>query len=139
MFMERTLKTIRIIHIALCTGLIAGYVILGGSLIEGDLQLPEINESNAIFLAFPIFGFVMSNVMFRVQLKAIKPELSIEEKMPILQTACIIRWALIEGACFAILIIQPEFIVFGIILIGYLAFLHPTKNRVLQNIGEKDI
>ncbi len=40
--------------------------------------------------------------------------------MAIYQTAAIVRWAILEGAAFIILILKEDFILFGILIVLYL-------------------
>jgi hypothetical protein len=132
--MTDKIKTLQIIHLAVCAGTAIAYFIIGDLSIE-KLQIPAINSSSVIYLAIPVFAFILSTYLFKSQLKQIDPKLKIEEKLPVYQTASIMRWAVLEGAAFLILILKPDFILFGILLIIYLAFLRPTEERINNDLS----
>ena len=111
--MSDRIKTLQILHLAICAGTIVAYYILGDLSIE-KLQIPVIDSSSAIYIVIPVLAFVLSSFLFKSQLKQINPKLKLEEKFPIYQTASILRWAVLEGAAFLILILNPDFILFGI-------------------------
>lgn len=133
--MSDRIKTLQIIHLAICTGTIVAYYILGDLSIE-KLQIPVIDSSSAIYIVIPVLAFVLSSFLFKSQLKQINPKLKLEEKFPIYQTASILRWAVLEGAAFLILILNPDFILFGILILIYLIFLRPTAERIDNDLSD---
>lgn len=86
--------------------------------------------SSAIFLLIPILAIIVSNFIFKLQIKNVEPTLGLSEKLPIYQTASIARWAILEGAAILIIILKPDFLIFGIFLIIYLLFLAPTEEKI---------
>lgn len=133
--MTQKIKTLQIIHLAICAGIIVAYFTLGNLSLE-SLNSKSIDSSDIVFVAVPILAFFLSNFLFKSQLKQANPKLKPEENLPIYQTASIIRWAILEGAAFLILFLCPKFLLFGILIILYLAFLRPTEERTnndLQN------
>jgi hypothetical protein len=62
--------------------------------------------------------------------------LKLEDKLPVYQTASIIRWAILEGVAFIILILKPDFLIFGILVIIYLIFLRPTEEKITNDFSE---
>jgi uncharacterized membrane protein YoaK (UPF0700 family) len=133
--MTQKIKTLQTIHLAICAGIIVAYFMMGNLSID-SLNIQSIDSSEIIFVAIPILAFVLSNFLFKSQLKQANPKLKPEENLPIYQTASIIRWAILEGAAFLILFVSPDFQLFGILIILYLAFLRPTEERInndLQN------
>lgn len=133
--MSEKIKTLQIIHLGICAGTIVAYYILGDLSIE-KLQIPTIDSSSIIYVAIPVVAFVLSTFLFKSQLKQINPKLKLEEKFPIYQTASIMRWAVLEGAAFLILILKPDFILFGILILIYLIFLRPTAERIDNDLSE---
>ena len=87
-----------------------------------------------IYLAIPIAAFIISNLMFKMLVSKIDNALSLKEKIVPYQSASIVRYAIIEGAAFLILILKPELIVFGLLLIVYLALLMPNEQRIKRDL-----
>lgn len=132
--MTEKIKTLQIIHLAICAGTIVAYYILGDLSIE-KLRIPVIDSSSLVYVAIPVLAFVISSFLFKSQLKQIDPKLKLEEKFPIYQTASIMRWAVLEGATFLILILKPDYILFGILILIYLIFLRPTAERIDNDLS----
>lgn len=130
--MEQQLKVFKIIHLALVFGLIAAYYVLG---IFNDLKLPNITSKNYIYLLIPIGAYIISNLLFKQLISKIETNKPLEEKISQYQSASIVRWAILEGAAFMILLIYPEFILFGLLLIVYLALLIPTETRIKKDLN----
>ncbi len=126
--MAQNLKTVKLIHLAICSGAILAYIVIGQFTFE-QLIGQKISSDNLFYLAIPIAAFVLSNFMFKSHLKQVKPQASAEEKLSLYQTASIIRWAILEGAALAILFLKPDFFIFGILLILYLIYLRPTEEN----------
>ena len=132
--MKEQLKVFRIIHLALVAGLVVAYFVLGNLSDFSQLKLPTLNNDNMIYLAIPIAAFIISNLMFKMLVSKIDNALSLKEKIVPYQSASIVRYAIIEGAAFLILILKPELIVFGLLLIVYLALLMPTEQRIKRDL-----
>ncbi|KAF2331900.1 MFS transporter [Flavobacterium daemonense] len=132
--MSEKIKMLQIIHLAICAGTIIAYYILGDLSIE-NLHIPVIDSSSVIYVLIPVFAFVLSGFLFRFQLKQINPKLKLEEKFPIYYTASIMRWAVLEGAVFLILVLKPDFILFGILILIYMIFLRPTAERIDNDLS----
>ncbi|WP_054852844.1 hypothetical protein [Olleya sp. ITB9] len=132
--MQEQLKIFKIIHIALVFGLIMAYFFLGNLSDFSQLKMPEINNENMIYLAIPIVAFLLSNLLFKRLVSKIENNLSLKQKLVAYQSATIVRYAILEGAAFIILIIFPKFIVFGILLIVYMALLRPTEQRIKRDL-----
>ena len=58
----------------------------------------------------------------------------LKEKLVPYQSASVVRYAIIEGSAFLILIIAPDFIIFGVLLIVYLILLMPTEYRIKRDL-----
>ncbi|WP_294960330.1 MFS transporter [uncultured Flavobacterium sp.] len=133
--MTEKIKTLQIIHLGVCAGTIIAYFIIGDISLE-TLNIPSIDSNSILYLIIPVLAFVASSILFKAQLKQIDPKLKLEDKFPVYQTASIMRWAVLEGAAFLILILKPEFIIFGLLLIVYLIFLRPTEERITNDLSD---
>ncbi|WP_320816087.1 MFS transporter [Flavobacterium sp.] len=134
--MQQKLKTLKIIHLAICSGVLLAYVILGQITSLDALKLPTIDNDAIIYLIIPFAAFSVSNLLFKMQLKNANPKLTLEENLPVYQTASIIRWVILEGAALVLLILKKEFILFGILLILYLITIHPTEDRIKRDLNK---
>jgi len=108
--MQEKLKTLKIIHLAICAGTILAYIVLGQITSLDALKLPTIDNDSIVYLLIPFAAFSVSNLLFKMQLKKVNPKASVEENLPVYQTASIIRWAILEGAALVLLILKKEFI-----------------------------
>ena len=126
--MTEKLKTIKIIHLAICAGIIIAYLIIGDLSTLENLNIP-MDSSSIIYLLIPISAFILSNFLYKSQIKNIDSKMKLEEKIPTYQTASIIRLAVLEGAAFLILFLIPDFLIFGILIILYIIFLRPTETQ----------
>lgn len=133
--MTEKIKTLQIIHFAICAGTILVYFFIGEVSIEKLKTIPTIDSTSAVYIFIPVFAFVLSTFLFRSQLKQIDPKLNIEGKLPIYQAASIMRWAVLEGAAFLLLFLKPDFILFGILIIIYLIFLRPTEEKINSDLS----
>ncbi len=130
--MNQKIKTLKIIHLVLIAGVTLAYFLIGD--FKNILNL-EIDNSSLIYSFIPALAYVLSNFMFNNTLKNIKKDSSNEEKFAIYQSASIIKWAIIEGACFLILFLKPDFILFGVILLFYMILLAPKEEKIFQLLG----
>ncbi|AUC75777.1 MULTISPECIES: MFS transporter [unclassified Olleya] len=136
--MQDQLKVFKIIHLALVVGLIVAYFFLGNISALSQLKLPTLDNASMIYIILPVAAFLISNLMFRLLVSKIDNTLSLKEKIVPYQSASIVRYAIIEGTAFFILIIKPDFIIFGILLIVYLALLMPTEQRIKRDLKHLD-
>ena len=134
--MTEKIKTLQIIHLALCAGLIIAYFVIGEISVEKLKTIPIIDVSSIVFAILPFLAIIMANFIFKSQLKQVDRKLKLEDKLPVYQTASIIRWAILEGVAFIILILKPDFLIFGILVIIYLIFLRPTEERISSDFSE---
>ena len=97
------------------------------------------SDSEDMFLAIvPIIavgGLFLSDFLFRKIVKSIPNNMELKEKLARLQTACIISYALIEGAAlFSVVIFYNTqnfaYLFIGLFLIFYLYLKRPTKDKV---------
>ena len=133
--MKEQLKTIQIIHLVLTLGVTLAYFLLAEiTSIDELFILPEINNSTIYIGIIPIASYIFSNILFKRSISKIDKKLKIETNLGAYQTASLIRWAILEGAAFFIIISNPDFILFGAVLIIYLALLRPTENGIINDL-----
>ncbi|MFT7900880.1 MFS transporter [Tenacibaculum ascidiaceicola] len=129
--MDQKIKTLKVIHLALVAGVAIAFTILGNFKTIFDMV---IDNSSLLYAFIPAIAYVASNFMFKNMLRKIQKDASNEEKLAIYQSASIARWAIIEGACFLILILKSDFLLLGVILLIYLILLAPKKAQILQTL-----
>lgn len=134
--MIQKIKTLQIIHLALCIGLIVAYIAIGDILNPETLKIPKIDSNSLVYFVIPIAAVILSNFLFKQQLVKVEKSLQIQEKVPFYQSAFITRMAVLEAAAFMILILKKELIILGILLIAYMIFLRPSIVR-MENDFEK--
>ncbi len=127
--MKEKIKALQTIHLAICGGVIIAYATIGKFSIE-TLKIKTIDSSEIVYVLIPVMAFVLSNFLFKMQLKQVSPKQDLLEKLPVYQTASIIRWAILEWAAFVLLILKPDFMVLGILIIVYLLFLRPAEDKI---------
>ena len=132
--MKQKISTLRMIHLAICGATIMLYLVLG-NFSMALLDFPTLGSSSSYILAVPLVAFILSTYLFKMQLKRVDREKSLEENMGVYQTASIIRLAILEGAAFIILLMAPEFILFGIFIIMYMLYLIPTEPKIETDIA----
>ena len=132
--MTEKIKSFKTIHIAICAGVIFAYIFAGEISLK-KLKIPKIDKDSIVFLAIPIIAFFVSNFLFKLILKKVDKKLKIEENFAVYKTASIIRWAILEGAAFIILFLKPEIMIFGVLLIVFLLFLHPTEDKIKEDLN----
>jgi len=95
---------------------LAVYYVLGNVNLLDKLAPPKIDTTSVIYILIPALSFGISNYIFKSLISKIDTKLSLEEKIAPYQSASIIRWAILEGAAFLIIIIKPDFLIFGVLL-----------------------
>lgn len=136
--MQPQFKVTQIIHIALVIGITVVYVIVGQLQNLNFLEFSEVEIGTLPFLLIPIGAVLFGNAMYKMNLKKVTSEATLLQKWTTYQTACIIRWAMLEAAAFFILFVRKEFLMVGILLILYMAYLYPSKARMesdLKSVG----
>jgi len=133
--MNQKIKTLKIIHLALVAGVTFAYFLIGD--FKNILNL-EIDNSSLIYSFIPAAAYVLSNFIFNNVLKNIKEDNSDDEKFAIYQNASIFKWAVLEVACFLILFLKPDFILFGVILLFYMILLAPKEEKIFPFLSIKN-
>lgn len=137
--MDEKLRIIKIIHVALCAGMVMVYVFMGDLFSGNKLTFPYLHSSSVIYIAIPLLAVFLSDFAYKTVVKNTDKSLSPQQKIARYQIATIIRLALIEAGVFLILFIKPDFIIFGLLLICYAIFLRPTQRQFLTDFGDKRI
>ncbi|CAM3603043.1 MFS transporter [Flavobacterium chungbukense] len=135
--MTEKIKTLQIIHLAICAGTILAYFFVGEISLE-KLKIPDVSTLSIIYTLIPILAYIISTFLFRSQIKQIDPKLKLEDKLPFYQAASIMRWAILEGAAFILLFLKPDYILFGFLIIVYLIFLRPTEERIKNDLSDNN-
>lgn len=132
--LTKQLKTIQIIHFALCLGVIVFYAILGEFSMD-QLTLENIDSESLVYLAIPIVAIALSEFQYKQLLNQADPNLKLEENLGKYQTASIVRWAILEGAALLLLVLVPQFTILGVLLLLYLIYVRPTESRAKKDLN----
>lgn len=135
--MSEKIKVFRTIHLAICAGIILAYLFVGNIALNA-LKIPAFNGASALYFIVPVVAFGFGNFLFQSQLKQIDPKQKLEDSLAMYQTASLIRWVIIEGAAFFILFSNPDFVILGILLIGYLIYLRPIEANIKRDLQHFD-
>jgi hypothetical protein len=133
--MNEKIKVLQIIHLAICAGTVIVYLFIAQLLLE-SLKIETTDSSDLIYFAIPISAFLLSNFLFKSQLKQADPKLKPVDNLPIYQTASIIRWAILEASALLILFLKQDLLLLGILIIVYLVFLRPTEDRIVSELSK---
>lgn len=133
--MSEEIKSLKIIHIAMCVGLIAISYFMVDDFVHNLLNLPPLDSSTLPFLLVPVAAFYLSDFLFKNQMKQMDKDADLKNKLPIYQTANIIRWAILEVAAIVIVVLKPEFLILTLLIILYLFYLGPTESRVKNELN----
>uniref|UniRef100_UPI0032163206 hypothetical protein n=1 Tax=uncultured Draconibacterium sp. TaxID=1573823 RepID=UPI0032163206 len=135
-------KSIQIIHFALMTGLIffgaiTFYLNYSGLAIENETEM-----NTAFMYVVPIFtisGIFASNFLFKQRLKNCVKQSTLKEKLNEYRSALIIKFAIIEGSSFFVVIayyLTGQYIYLGflgLLLIIFVTY-RPTKEKAIMDL-----
>ena len=130
--MEKQIKTLQVIHLALLAGVSLAYFIIGDLF---NISMPKLEGENLYYIFIPAITVLASNFLFKNVLAKIESNNSKMEKLAQYQTASIMRWAILEAGAFLILILKPELVVFGLLLLLYLLLVRPTKEKIENELN----
>lgn len=138
-----SLKTLSIIHLALCSG-----VFIFGFIMFSKIKSTEIilDDSTDVFKyiipSAAIIAIFLSNFLFKNQLNSITENTEIKEKLVKYQSASIVKYVVLEGvALFSIIIYTTTsnflylLIAFGLLL--YLILQRPTSSKIISDLELK--
>lgn len=95
----------------------------------------ELNSPDLIYYAIPLIAYFLSNFLFIKKIKKIDQNLEFKDVLGAYQSASIIRWAILEGSAFCLLILKPELLVLGILILLYLISLRPTVDKIKGDLN----
>ena len=131
--MEQKLKVLRIIHLAFIGQALFMYFIFGEVDKLEFLDFKNVEGPAYLMLFVPIAAVFASDFLYKQMLKKVERNSTDDQKIQHYMVACILRWALVEGPVFFLLFME-DFILVGLMLIGYLAFIGPSKDKMEQDI-----
>ena len=138
-----SLKTLSIIHLALCSG-----VFIFGFIMFSKTKSTEIilDDSNDIFKyiipSAAIIAIFLSNFLFKNQLNSITENAEIKEKLVKYQSASIVKYAVLEGTALLSVVIYSSTTNFLYLLIAlgmllYLIVQRPTLSKIISDLDLK--
>ncbi|WP_299059789.1 MFS transporter [uncultured Polaribacter sp.] len=125
--MDAKIKVLKIIHFALLAGLTLAYFIIGDLI---NLKSPKLEDENLYYIFIPAIAVLVSNFVYKKSISKIDKKTTNDDKMVKYQSASIKRWAILEAGAFLILILKPELVLFGLLLLVYLLLVRPTKEKI---------
>lgn len=133
------LKTLTIIHTALCAGLILFAVF---AYYQNDDFTARMDPQAIFIYLVPIVavaGYFLSQVLFKKQIQAISSEEQLSAKLGKYQSASLIKYALLEGPGFLALIAyfwsgNALYLVIAIALVAYLFVQRPTAEKIKKGL-----
>jgi len=140
------LKILKIIHIALCVGLV---LFTGFAYLQiGDFSKANADSSLMLYIVptIAVVGYFGSKYLFKNLIQKISKEDSLTEKLQRYQSASIVQYAVIEGPGFLSIMTYYStgnmlFLAIAVCLIAYLYSLRPTleklKNELDLNFEEQ--
>lgn len=127
-------KSIKIVHIALVVGIVFFTLVSILLQIKGFGTVGQ-EIDNVLLIVVPIFaliGIFASTLVFKNKLNGIRKKSSLKEKMEEYRSALIIKFALIEGPSFFVVVsylLTGNYIYLGILVILIIVFLIYTPNK----------
>lgn len=128
------IKTLQLIHLAICAGVIV-FCAMTDTLSLSVFEIPNIASEAYIYVAIPFIAIIASNLLFQMQIKKVSKNAPLEDKFEVYKTASIIRWAILEGASFFVLVVKPELAILGILVLLYLITLRPTEDKINKELS----
>lgn len=95
-----------------------------------ELKIPDL-----IYYAIPLIAYFLSNFLFIKKIKEIDQNLEFKDALIAYQSASIIRWGILEGSAFCLLILKPELLVFCVLVLLYLISLRPTVDKIKADLN----
>lgn len=132
--MEQQIKILKTIHLALLTGVTIAYFVIGDVF---NLSIPKLEGENLYYIFIPAIAVLVSNFLFKNAVSKINTRTDDQQKMAQYQTACVLRWAILEGGAFLILFLKPKLILFGLLLLFYLLLVRPTEDNIKNTLDIK--
>lgn len=134
-------KTLTFIHFAFCFAvLIFG---LAAIVITEKASIYVEDRDDLFFYFVPLFAITLAfvgNFLFQLNLKKIKENATLKEKLAHYQTAKLIQFAMTEGpALFGISVFlisaNQYYLIISAVFLAYLVFLRPTKTAIKDHLN----
>jgi len=133
------LRTLSILHISLCTGIL---LIAGFAYLQNGNFTANMNGEDIFIYIVPIVaavGYFASQLIFKKLVSALKKEDVLQTKLAKYQSASLIEYALIEGPAFLALFAyngngNALHLVIAVALIAYLFAQRPTATRLIKEL-----
>ncbi|MGB6153555.1 MAG: hypothetical protein WBG48_16360 [Pricia sp.] len=133
------LRTLTIIHTALCAGLMVFAIVAYYQ--KGDFEARMNSQSILIYMVpvVAVAGYFLSQLLFKKQLEHISKEETLSVKLGKYQVASILKYALLEGPGILALLAyywsgNALHLVVAIALIAYLFVQRPTADKIKKDL-----
>lgn len=136
-------RTLQILHAALIAGQVFFGLIVSFLLISGNADVGSADLSMVFSYIVPLFvliGLSGSNYIYKSWLSKLRSSNDLKYKMANYRVALIIRYAFLEGpTLFAIIVALLTgnlfFLVFAGLLLSFMIYRRPVKNRIIADLG----
>jgi hypothetical protein len=132
--MSEDFKALKTLHLSFCAAVTIFYVLWRWLSADDESTLPKIDSPPIVSIAILVAAFVASHFLFKSRLKQMDTQLSLEDNLPAYRAASLIRWAMLEGGALLILVLNSDYMAFGVPLILYLIFLSPTEEKMRNDL-----
>ncbi len=135
-------RALQIIHIALIVGQVFFGLIIVFLVSSGELDI-ELQELKMIFfIIVPIFvigGYLGGKILFKKSMESAKQKPGLDEKLADYRSACIVRYALLEGPSMLAIIAymltaELSFIIIAAFIIAIFLTLRPSVDRAIIDL-----
>lgn len=130
--MIQQVKILKIIHLSLLTSVTVAYFILGDIF---NLTMPKLEGDNLYYTFIPAIAVLISNFIYKKAISKIDKKIDTQQKLAQYQFASIMRWVILQAGAFLILILKPELLVFGLLLLLYLLLVRPTEQKIENELN----
>ncbi|HUM46467.1 MAG TPA: hypothetical protein PLD84_06050 [Chitinophagales bacterium] len=136
-------KALLLLHTAfiagqVCFGLIVSFLVVSGKVNSGSADLSVVFAY--VVPIFVLIGLSGSNYIYKSKLSKLRSSNDLKYKMFNYRVALIIRYAFLEGpTLFAIIVALLTgnliFLVFAGLLLSFMIYWRPVKNRIIADLG----
>ncbi|SRR6056297_775279 len=139
MNVQRFIQTLKLIHISLFIGLTICSVL---AYVQNSSFNADINTNSTLLYIVPIvalLGYFGSQVFFKKMLSKVQKSDALQTKLKTYQTACIVKYALLEAPAFIALFVYHATgnalpLVIAVCLLAYLFVQKPTENKIINSL-----
>lgn len=137
---ESYLRTFTIIHLVLIAGPVFSLIFLYEAPTSWMVRLPQSFEVGMILpLIISLGSIVVSGILFKQLTAKYNPETDLKVKMSQLFSASLIRFAILEGAAFYSILMNPDssnplYILCALLPLGVMVFWFPRKAVIMEDL-----